>query len=530
VGGQEHRLIGRASALAAFALLATSAHAQSDRTSGASACEALGRIAITHVTITVAKAIAAGKFTAPDGQTHTVPAFCRVHGEARPTRDSVIRFELWLPATGWNHRYHQLGSGGFAGRIHYPSLAHEVRLAHAVAATDTGHRASPFDASWALGHPERIVDYGYRSLKATSDAANALIRAYYSSPARHRYFIGCSNGGRQALMVAQRFFSDWEGVLAGAPGHDWTRRMTSYAAIQQALRSAPDSWIAPSKLPAIQRAALASCTAAARVVNGVPTDPRFCPFDPQTLVCVGADEGDCLTAAQAAALGQIQNGLTDSATGERIHFGFEATGATVEGHWASWMLNTEPREDSHLTAAEQFFRYFVFDDSRWSIERFDARRDLARARAKRVAGAPLAQVLDATSTNLEGFEKRGAKLLMYFGWADALISPRAAVDYYARVSERLGLKRTQAFFRLFMVPGMAHCQGGPAPNAFGQAPIAPALRDDALHDIRRALEAWVERGVAPERIIAVKYVNDDPARGVATTSTLYPMGGMHGRL
>lgn len=531
MGGEEHGLKGRRSAFLAAALLTLAPPAQAEiaRARRAADCEALAALRLSDVTITLADAIEPGTFNSPDGETHAVPAFCRIHGESRPTSDSLINFELWLPAGGWNGRYYQLGNGGFAGRIHYPSLASEVRRLHVVAATDTGHRAGPFDAAWALGHPEKIVDFGYRSLKVASDAASVLIRAYYSAPARHRYFVGCSNGGRQALMVAQRFPEDWDGVVAGAPAHDWTRQLAATAWIQQAVRSDAESRLPAAKLPAVQRAALASCTSAARVVNGVPTDPRSCDFDPAVLICRGEETDQCLTAKQAAVLERIQNGLRDAATGERVLFGFEATTALAEGHWERWILNAEPSPDAHLAFAEQFFRHMVFDDAQWTVTELDAQRDLAFMKRKRVAGEPLTSVLDVT-TDLAPFERHGGKLLMYFGWADALLSPRAGVDYYERVTERMGgIERTQTFFRLFMVPGMTHCQGGPAPHAFGQARIAPAVHDDARHDIRRALEAWVERGVAPESIIAAKYVDDDPARGVAMTATLYPLGGSHGR-
>ncbi|MGQ0836481.1 MAG: tannase/feruloyl esterase family alpha/beta hydrolase [Gammaproteobacteria bacterium] len=517
MGGEEHGLKGRRSAFLAAALLTLAPPAQAEiaRARRTADCGALAALRLPDVTITLADAIEPGTFTSPDGETHAVPAFCRIHGVARPTSDSLISFELWLPAGGWNGRYYQIGNGGFAGRIYYPSLASELRLLNAVAATDTGHLATAFDAAWAQGHPEKIVDYGYRSLKATFDAAKTLVHAYYSAPARHSYFVGCSNGGRQALMVAQRFPEDWDGVLAGAPAHDWTRQLTAIAWIQKALRSDAASWIPATKLPAIQRAALESCTLAARVVNGVPTDPRSCAFDAAVLACRGEETDECLTAKQAAVLTRIQNGLRDPATGERMLFGFEATAASAEGQWANWMLNAEPGEDSHLAFAEQFFRHMVFEDPDWKIDELDATRDLAFAKEKRVAGELLGLVLDATSTDLPRFEKLGAKLLMYFGWADALISPQAGLDYYERVCS--------------WVPGMTHCQGGPAPHAFGQARVAPALHDDARHDIRRALEAWVERGVAPESIIAAKYVADDPARGVAITATLYPLAGSHGR-
>lgn len=353
-------------------------------------CAALASSELPHVRITAARLVPAQ----PD-----VPEFCRVQGEARPTADSQIGFEVWLPAAGWNGRYYQLGNGGFAGSIHEPALAAELRRGNAVAATDTGHRADRFDASWALGHPEKIIDYGYRSLIETARAATALVHAYYRTPPRYRYFTGCSNGGRQALIAAQRFPQEWDGILAGAPALDWTRQVAKFAA--------------------------------------QPT-------------------------------GDIR---------------------------------------SQLTLAEQFFRYMVHDDPTWTLARFDGQRDFDRARQRRIGNETLSQVLDATDPDLTRFERRRGKLLMYFGEADDLLSPRMGVEYYEQVLARMGgAERTQAFFRLFMVPGMAHCQGGAAPHAFGQAYVAPGLRDDPEHDIRRALEAWVEQGKVPERIVEAAQV------------------------
>ena len=322
-----------------------------------------------------------------------------MQGEVRPTADSQIGFELWLPASGWNGRYYQLGNGGFAGSIHHPALAAELRRGNAVAATDTGHRANAFDASWALNHPEKIVDYGYRSLQETSRTAHELVRAYYGRSARYSYFTGCSNGGRQALMAAQRFPEDWDGILAGAPALDWTQQLTTFAS-----RPAGDVRL-------------------------------------------------------------------------------------------------------QLTFAEQFFRYLVHDDPTWNLGRFDRQRDGDLARQRRIGNQTLSQVLDATDPDLTRFERRRGKLLMYFGSADDLISPQAGVDYYERVVAQMGgIERTQAFFRLFMVPGMGHCQGGASPHAFGQAYVAPGMRDDPEHDIRRALEAWVEQGKVPERIVEAAQV------------------------
>jgi feruloyl esterase len=256
---------------------------------------------IAGVEIRSATRVASGIFDAGGGQGIRVPGSCRVVAVARPTRDSEIGFELWLP-DGWNGRYAQLGNGGFAGNIDQPSLAAEIRRGNAAAMTDTGHKGSQFDASWALGHPVKVIDYGYRSTKVTADAAKRLIDAYFGRAPRRRYFIGCSNGGRQALIAAQRFPGDWDGILAGSPIVQWTRQLATFAAIQHRLRSKPENWIPATKLPAIQRAATAAC----------PDAALGCRLDVSRLICRDTERDHCLTSAQAATLELIQSGPRDS--------------------------------------------------------------------------------------------------------------------------------------------------------------------------------------------------------------------------
>jgi Tannase and feruloyl esterase len=469
-----------------------------------------------------ATAVAAGTFEAPDGTRYEVPAFCRVRGELKAAAESQVVFELWLPASGWSGRYYQLGNGGFAGNIPYAALAAELRMRNAGAATDTGHHGDGFDASWAEGHPERVVDYGFRSVRSTALAAQALLPAYYGMAARHRYFAGCSNGGRQALMAAQRYPQLWDGILAGAPAYDWTRQLATFASIQHTLRDGRGSWIDSAQLPAIERAAVASCRPPAQVVDGIARDPLACHFNPRVLSCKGRRTADCLTSRQVAALEVIQSGPRDP-DGRARYFGFEPTTAAVPDNWQRWIVNPDPRANSQLTFAEQFYRHLVFGRADWTIESFDGGRDVALARESSTAGQALTGLLDATDTDLGELERHGAKLLMYFGWADAVIAPRAGIDYYRRVSRRLGgFANAQRFFRLFMAPGMTHCQGGPAPNAFGQSPVSPGLSDDARHDIRRALEGWVEGDIAPKSLVAAKYVRDDPGQGLVATQLLCP--------
>jgi feruloyl esterase len=464
-------------------------------------CAALARVTITQVSIETAESLSA-RFTAGDGTSIPITPLCRVRGIARPTAASHIVFELWLPRAGWNGRYYQLGNGGFAGNIHHPSLAAEVARGNAAAITDTGHSGSPFDADWAVGRPEAVIDYGHRSIKATSDAARGLIAAYYGRPARRRYFAGCSGGGRQALMAAQRYPEAWDGILAGAPANLWTRQLTTFAALQQRLRAVPGAWLPAAKLPAIQRAALAACPPGS-VTEGVANNPERCRLDPATLVCRGVASDRCLTAAEAESLRRIQAA------------GYQPGAAAYPGNWTQWILNPDPAAESQLRFATAAFRHLLRDDPDWRVEDFDLGRD-------RTPDA-LRRAIDSDSTDYARFRTRGGRILSYFGWEDAVISPRVGLEYYRRVARHMGgPARAQGFYRLFMVPGMTHCQGGLGPDSFGQSMASPPLRPDAAHDIRLALEAWVERGVAPDSLVAVRWRDGDPAHGVAATRILHP--------
>ena len=409
-----------------------------------------------------------------------VPGSCRIVGVSRPTSDSEIGFELWLPDS-WTGRYAQLGNGGFAGNIDHPSLAAEIRRGNAAAMTDTGHKAGQFDASWAQGHPEKVVDYGHRSIKTTADAARLLIAAFYGRNARYRYFIGCSNGGRQALMAAQRYPRDWDGILAGSPAVYWTQQFARFAAIQQRLRSSERNWIPVEKLPAIQRAAVAACATAS-------TSPWQCRLDVKWLACRGSETRDCLTPPQAATLDLIQGGAG--------RFGFAATAAAIPHNWDAWILNPDRSAPGQYALATQAQRYLT-------------------------PGKELSEVLDADNSDLRPFRARGGKLLMYLGWSDALISPAAGLAYYQSVVRRMdGIPGAQSFVRMFVAPGMQHCQAGIAPNSFGQAWVAPGLSTAPRHDIRSALEAWVEAGRTPTAITAAKFAADN--RTLIATQELHP--------
>jgi feruloyl esterase len=480
-------------------------------------CARLAHAKRPEIEILSAKRVPGGPSAVP-GQDFNIPASCRLVGVARPTKDSRITFELWLP-DGWSGRYAQLGNGGFAGNIDHASLANEIRRGNAAAMTDTGHKASQFDASWALGHPEKVVDYGYRSIEATADSAKWLIEYYYGQRPTRRYFVGCSNGGRQALMAAQRYPDDWDGIIAGSPPVQWTRQLATFAAIQHRLRSDQENWIPAGKLPAIARAALEACDS----VEQSPADPQ-CRLDTRRLLCRGADAPGCLTGAQAATLNLIQSGPQGGPSGP-FYFGFDPTGAALAGNWDQWIVNPDRNAPSQLVFATQAFRYLILDRPDWQIEDFDPKRDLSRASERKIAGRRLSALLDPDDPDLSRFRKHGGKIIMYVGSADPVISPAAGVAYYRDVVKRAGgVDQTRSFFRAFVVPGMQHCQGGLAPNAFGQAWVAPALIGDPRQDIRLALEAWVERDRPPDSIIAAKYDNDRSGGRLVATRELraYP--------
>lgn len=424
------------------------------------------------------------------GQTLAVPKFCRVVGQIKPQ----VNFELWLPLEGWNGKYQGVGNGGMAGRIRYPSLAAALNRGYATAATDTGHAAGaiPFDASWGMGRPDLIEDFGHRGLHVTTVASKKITELFYGRAPEHAYYVGCSKGGQQGLMEVQRYPNDFDGVIAGNPANDWTRFYAgSHLWYSQALLSDPESFIPPAKLPLLGNAVNAACDGLDGILDGILQDPRQCQFDPTTLTCPTNEDGaNCLTAKQIKAVSQIWSGVQNTA-GQQIFPGLVPGGEASPGGWGLWVTGDKPFTSLHWRGGEGFFRYFVFEDKDWDFRTFDYDRDLDFALAK--VGA----AVDAADTNLQSFRDAGGKLIVYHGWSDADISPLGSIEYFQKVvatmtpggDPKAALAETQAFYRLFMVPGMGHCLGGPGTDQF-----------DAL----TALERWVELGIAPTKIIASK--------------------------
>jgi hypothetical protein len=472
----------------------------------AATCESLSTLGRQGTTITTAESVTGGSFTPPVGAAiERLPAFCRVSGVIKPSSDSEIMFEVWLPSTGWNGKFYGVGNGGFAGSITFPGLASALRRGFATAATDTGHAAGVTDAKWALGHHEKVVDFGYRAVHETADTAKAVIAAFYSDGPKKSYFSSCSNGGREALMEAQRYPADYDGIVAGAPANNWTHLLAAGTWEAQALVSDPASYIPSAKLPAIEAAALNACDA--------NDNPAQCHFDPSVLLCNGADSDTCLTEAQLATLKKIYSGPQDS-KGKPMYLGYSPGGEPGGNGWGGWITGAGSGNSLQYGFGTNFFKYMVFDNPDWDIKTFSVEHDM------KVAEDKVGQILNATDANLKRFRDRGGKLIVYHGWSDAAIPPMNAIDYYKNVVSKMGAKQTDAFVRLYMVPGMQHCGGGPGPNNFGQT---SDVDGDPRHDIGRAVEQWVENGVAPQQIIATKYkTGSNPASGVERTRPLCP--------
>ncbi|HEY0426408.1 MAG TPA: tannase/feruloyl esterase family alpha/beta hydrolase [Pyrinomonadaceae bacterium] len=483
-------------------------------------CESLTNLKLQDTIIVSATAVPAGSFKPPAGsnlESLELPAFCRVAGTIKPTPDSDIRFEVWLPASGWNGRFLQIGNGGLAGVINYSTMPRPLLGNFVVAATDDGHQASPLDGSWAIGHPEKVIDFGHRAVHLTAEKSKEIIKSFYGKSQKYSYFQGCSEGGREALMEAQRYPDDFDGIVVGAPGNYWTHLLSAFIWNSQSLLNNPASYIPPTKLKAVQDAALAACGTQDGVKDDFIKNPEACRFDPSILLCKNGDADNCLTDTQIVALKKIYAGPSNPRTGEKIAPGY-APGCEGQGGWGGpggYIIGSGPGKSLNVFFGLGFFRGLVFENSNWDFKTFDFDKDISFTDSK------LGATLNAVNPDLTGFKARGGKLIQYHGWGDASPPPLDSVNYYQSVAAKMqGLKKTQGFYRLFMAPGMNHCFGGPGPNSFGNVFGSPIA--DADHDVLSALIRWVENGKAPNKIIAAKYTDDDPKKRLIMTRPLCP--------
>jgi feruloyl esterase len=429
----------------------------------AASCESLAGLSLPDATITSAK---------PDSASD-LPPFCRVAATLTPSSDSDIKIEVWLPVSGWNGKFQAVGNGGWSGSINTPAMAQALKRGYATSSTDTGHTGAT--ASFALGHPEKLIDYAYRSEHEMTVKAKAIIAAFYGNGPKLSYWNGCSAGGKQALKEAQRFPGDFDGIIAGAPANNWTGRAETAIWIAQAVHNDPASYIPAEKYPAIHAAAVAACDELDGVKDGIMEDPTRCHFDPKVLECKGSDSPACLTAPQIEAARKIYSGATNPRTRQQVSPGFEM------GSELGWGTTAGPKP---FGIADEHFKYVVFRNPAWDFRTLNFDSDVATAE-KLDDG-----LINALDPNLKPFFSHGGKLIQYHGWNDWQISPRFSVKYYQSVLEAMGgAGNVRDSYRLFMAPGMGHCGGSEGPNTF---------------DMVGTMEQWVEQGKAPEKIIASK--------------------------
>ncbi len=488
----------------------------------AASCEDLINASVSEGTITLAESHPAGSFAAPDGTTYTnLPAFCRVAATLTPSPDSNIKVEVWMPNSDWNGRYVGTGNGGYAGTIAYSELAPTLQFGFAVANTDMGTTpATPLDGKPLVGHPERWIDWGYRSTHLMTVAAKEIITAFYSQNPQYSYFTGCSTGGGQALHEAEQFPFDYDGIVGGAPAENRTHLHTAILWDYYVTHLAPDSLLPADKAQLVTNAVLGACAVQSGGLASDPflTDPRRCNWDPATLQCTGSDTSGCVTAGQVQALKLLYDGPRNPRTDRLIYPGIPRGSESGSTFDVPALEGLSPLVPSSEPLFDGLF-YWVFGPD-WDWRSFDFDRNEAQL------DQVLAASQNANSTDLSRFRGHGGKFLMYHGWADPLVPPQDDINYFlrllareARSSGSAALAQVQEFYRLFMAPGMGHCGSGPGPNVFGGAdnPGGPA---DPQHNVLLALQHWVEDGMAPDQIIATKYKNDTPAQGMVMTRPL----------
>jgi feruloyl esterase len=482
-----HQLVWiAAAAIAIFLPLAgshtVSVNAQGDASAaGTARCAALTSLTLPETAVKQASVVSAGRFVPPSGRGNAAFAelapFCRVALTLTPSADSNIGVEVWLPLSSWNGKYQAVGNGGWAGAIGYPALAAALKRGYAASATDTGHTGN--SAAFALGHPEKLIDYAYRSEHAMAVAAKAVVRTFYGNMPSRSYFNGCSTGGRQALVEASRYPDDFDGIIAGAAANPKTHLDAWRMVMSLAIFRNAESFIPSSKYPAIHKAVVNACDTLDGVRDGLIENPQRCHLDPEVLRCKGADGPNCLTAAQMEAARVAMSPLKDPKTGAEIFPGYEPG---TELGWGRLLGGPDPYETALDT-----YKYVIFENPSWDWRTFSLERDLAEA--IRVTQG----LLTAVDPNLTPFAARGGKLLMYHGWSDESIPPRASVNFYTRTRQATKAPASNTdWVRLFMVPGMRHCGGGEGPNTF---------------DSLSALESWVERGPAPASMVASHSTN-----------------------
>ncbi len=447
----------------------------------ANSCTALAQeLKLPKVTITLASEVPAGGFKldgpagmGPPMNFSSLPAFCRVAGTSRPSADSDIRFEVWMPLSGWNGKFVGGGNGVWAGSIAYGDMILPLSRGYATAASDVGHQGSPLDGSFLVGHPEKLTDFGHRAVHETAVAAKATIAKFYGNGPKRSLYASCSTGGRIGLMQAYRYPYDYDGISALAPANQMVPLMVMSLWTGAATMKDEASRIPAPKFTMINKAAVAACDANDGVTDGIILHPPACQFDPGVLQCKVGEAEDCLTASQVAAMRAIYAGPKNPRTGKQIYPGL-AIGSELQ--MVALTLGQEP-----FPVATTFFKGPVFNDPNWNFRGFDYDRDTQRALDYG------STALDIPANGLDRYFRQGRKLLLSHGWSDGLIPAQSTVNFFEALVQDIGIRRAQRGVRLFMAPGMAHCAGGSGPSSI---------------DYLAAIDQWVETGRAPEQLIA----------------------------
>lgn len=436
----------------------------------------------------------------PTQAIESLPAHCLVSGYATPN----IRFELRLPAQEWNRRMLMVACDGFCGFVFSEACVPGLMRDYATVTSDGGHTATRnFDGAWGYDNRQAEIDFGYRANHVVAVAAKAILARFYGEPPRHSYLTGCSKGGSAGVMAATRYPADFDGIIAGAPVLDYQRKNAiHFPWVAKAMQAADDSFLlSPEQLPAIEAAVLRACDAIDGQADGVIDDPRRCNFDPASMRCsAGRSNATCLTEPQIDAVRKVYAAPRNS-RGEIVYPAGTVVGS--EGNWPNWVLPAPPATVTFSRrGAEEYLRYLAFERDpgpNYDFRSFDFDTQLGRLQAQ-------SAVFDALSTDMRAFRDRGGKIILWHGWGDAAISPLMTIAYYDELLKFMGGDRaTQAFARLFLLPGVHHCRGG---NGAG------------LIDALAALEQWREQDRAPDVLIATR--DDDLDGKIERTRPVYP--------
>jgi feruloyl esterase len=487
----------------------------------AASCDDMVNLKLPNTEIKSAQRFGPGEFTVPGrGKQPDFPAFCRVVASVKSSTDSEIGVEVWLPSDQWKSVFHGNGNGGYAGSLSsgYAGMEAGLRRGYASATTDMGTApASTLNGDPLIGHPQKWKDWGMLSTHVMTETGKSIARAYYGEDAKHSYFTGCSTGGQQGLIEAQYYPEDYSGILVGAPviSRTWGHALAIWDYMSANLL--PGHKLSDAKLALLHRTALSSCGAKSNGLSADPFigDPLACKFDPAVLTCKGSDSDSCLTTAEVQTAKDFYSGPVNR-TGHATYYGWEP-GSEAPGRsgwgFAQAGSNGEPAFDG-------LFKW-VFGPG-WDWRKFDFERDMPKVDAE--LGPALNGV---TRGDISRFRARGGKLVMYQGWADTLVAPAQTLAFYDKLGKQFGgTSKEQEFVRLFMAPGVMHCGGGDGTSAFnsanGGARKPPS--DKPEEDLFAAMIHWVEDGVAPMEVVATKYVDDAPAKGVAMKRPLcaYP--------